>query len=260
MADGREGRSSGHPRRRVLLTNVSLRNGGLERQLLLLARSLPTTWEARIWTLEGGAFDCQVHEAAIQWTCRPRRWRFDPMPALALWRLMWDWRPHVVHAWHWMPAAAAVPACHALNIPLIDGSIRMGAVPRQFGRPRRSIMHCSSLVVANSQAGLNAWRVGTDRGRVIYNAFDEARLADARGASSTVEQVGDQPFTVVMAARMTPQKDYPAVIEAARLLQREAPGTCRFHLVGTGAEKADLMRVSCALRKERGGDLLRRWS
>ena len=46
---------------------------------------------------------------------------------------------------------------------------------------------------------------------------------------------------------MTPQKDYAAVIEAARLLEREAPGTFRFQLVGNGAEKTELMRASRAL-------------
>ena len=52
--------------------------------------------------------------------------------------------------WHWIPAAAAGPACKALGIPLIDGgSIRMGPVPRRLGRPRRSIMHWADLVVAN---------------------------------------------------------------------------------------------------------------
>ena len=111
---------TGPVRRRVLLINISLANGGLERQLLLLARNLPAASEARIWTLEGGAFDQKVHEAGIPWRCRARRWRADPTPAFDLWRAMRGWRPDVVHAWHWMPAAAAVPACRLLGIPLID--------------------------------------------------------------------------------------------------------------------------------------------
>ena len=232
-----------HPRRarrRVLLVNISLGNGGLERQLLLLARNLPETWEARLWTLEGGAYDQKVLEAGIPWRCRPRRWRFDPTPALDLWRVIGSWRPDVVHAWHWMPAAAAIPACRTLGIPLIDGSIRMGSVPRDFGRPRRAIMWWAALVVANSQAGLNAWRMGPDKGRVIFNAFDGGRLG-AEPPSGTAATESDPRLTVVMAARMASQKDFRSVIEAARLLERDAPGSWRFVLVGNGEDRPSLV-------------------
>ena len=230
-------------RRRVLLVNVSLENGGLERQLLLLARNLPRMWEARIWTLEGGPFGRKVREAGIPWRSRPRRWRFDPMPALDLWRAMASWRPDVVHAWHWMPAAAAVPACRALRVPLIDGSIRMGSVPPESGRPRRAIMRWAELVVANSQAGLDAWHIGSGKGRVIYNAFDDTRL---RGAPSRGTFPKDQEgrLTAVMAARMSPQKDFGAVIRAARLLERDAPGSWRFLLVGSGVDKVKLIAAA----------------
>ncbi len=228
----------GRRRRRVLLANVSLANGGLERQLLLLARNLPPAWEARLWTLEGGAYEAEVREAGIVWRCRPRRRRFDPSPALDLTRAIRSWGPDVVHAWHWMPAAAAVPACRALRVPLIDGSIRMGSVPRSCGRPRRSIMRWATLVVANSRAGLNAWQVGSDRGRVIYNAFDAKRLLGA--APAVPWQVAGR-LTAVMAARMDdPQKDYPAVLEAARQLERDTPGSWRLLLVGNGAERTPL--------------------
>ena len=234
-----------HARRRVLLLNVSLRNGGLERQLLLLAQNLPRVWEARLWTLEGGEFVPRVREAGIPWRCRPRRWRFDATPALDLWRGMLWWRPDVVHAWHWMPAAAAGPGCRALGIPLVDGSIRMGAVPHEFGRPRRAIMWWATLVVANSRAGLDAWHIGPDKGRIIYNAFDDARLT---GFSSVQRpQAGRDRRVAVMAARMSPQKDFRAVLEAARLLERDAPGRYRFLLVGDGPDRASLMRSACDL-------------
>jgi glycosyltransferase involved in cell wall biosynthesis len=230
----------------VLLVNVSLANGGLERQLLLLAQNLPATWEARLWTLEGGPFERPFQEAGIPWRCRPRRWRFDPTPAFDLWQVMRRWRPDVVHAWHWMPAAAAVPGSRLLGIPLIDGSIRMGSETIGFGHPRRGIMRWATLVVANSRAGLNAWRVGSDRGRVVYNAFDQRRLGGAPPTRS-IQREGDGRFTVVMAARMDPQKDFHVVLEAARLLERDAPGSWHFLVVGDGADRGSLMAAANGL-------------
>ena len=226
-------------RRRVLLVNNGLGNGGLERQLVLLAERLPETWEARLWTMEGGPYADRVRELGVPWVCSPRRARFDVSPAAALWQAMRAWRPDVVHAWHWMPALAAAPACRLSGIPLIDGSIRMGSVPRGVGRPRRSIMRLATFVVANSQAGLDAWRVSDDKGRVIYNGFDDARLR-AAGPPPHRLRKGAERFTVVMAARMRPQKDFHAVIRAARELERTGPGEWRFLLVGDGPDRATL--------------------
>ena len=231
---------------KVLLLNNSLANGGLERQLVLLARNLPAAWERRLWCLEGGPHEDSVVSAAVPLRVRPRRGRWDVTPALDLWRVIHDWRPDIVHAWHWMPAAAAIPACSALGVPLIDGSIRMGSVPRQFGRPRRGIMRFAALVVANSRAGLEAWRVDAAKGRVIYNAFDDTRLrASALGASR--DDSPGRPFTAIMAARMDPPKDFRSVIAAARLLTASSRREWRFVLVGSGADRAALLSEAADL-------------
>jgi glycosyltransferase involved in cell wall biosynthesis len=233
-------------RRRVLLVNNSLATGGLERQLVLLAQHLPDTWEARLWTMEGGPYAGPVRDLGVPWMCCPRRSRLDPSPAVVLSHAMRTWRPDVVHAWHWMAALAALPASLVLGVPLVDGSIRMGSVPRTFGRPRRSIMRWATIVVANSQSGLDAWRVRADKGRVIYNAFDRRRL-DGTGSSAPAPEAVDGRFTVVMAARMDPQKDYAAVIRAARLLDERDPGCWRFLLVGEGRDRAALKEAASDL-------------
>jgi glycosyltransferase involved in cell wall biosynthesis len=230
---------------RVLLVNIGLGNGGLERQLLLLAKSLLPGVDVRLWTLGGGPFGDEIVRAGIPWRSRPRRARYDLTPAFDLWRTIREWRPDVVHSWHWMPTVAAIPACRALRVPLIDGSIRMGAIPDEFGRPRRCILNLCTLVVANSRAGLDAWRVGDRKGRVIYNAFDPSRLpknADVRPRESSPATI-----TVVMAARMTGQKDQRCVIEAARILERDAPGRFHYLLVGAGPEEAALRAASADL-------------
>jgi glycosyltransferase involved in cell wall biosynthesis len=157
-----------------------------------------------------------------------------------------DWRPDVVHAWSWMAAAAAVPVCSALGIPLIDGSIRMGSVPQQFGRPRKSIMRFAALVVANSRAGLNAWQVSPVKGRLIHNAFDDTRLRTSASAPKR-DNSANTPFTVVMAARMDPPKDFRTVLSAVRRLVAANHGDWRFLLVGSGAERNSLLSEAADL-------------
>jgi glycosyltransferase involved in cell wall biosynthesis len=247
------------PNRRVLLLVASLGNGGLERQLTLLATNLPPEWRPLVWSAEGGPFRDVLERAGVPVMVDDRRGRLDPLPFAALVWLIARHRPDVVHAWHWLPAAVAAPACRMAGVPFIDGTIRLGRPQRAFGRPRASIMRLANIVVANSQAGLDAWGVRPPRGRVVYNAFDPARLALTSGDDKVArddEPAGGNraappavpkgpaaagPFTVVMTSRMHPHKDYRTVVAAARLLAQGSPsGAWRFLLVGDGPERAAL--------------------
>ena len=151
----------------------NLPNGGLERQLALLATGLPDDWEPRVWAMDGGPFEAHLRERGIPVAVRSRRTRFDPSPAASLWQELRTWRPHVVHSWGWMPALAAGPMCGVLRIACVDGMIRSGALEPDFTRLKRLGMASATLVVANTMAGLHAWGIGRDKGRVVYNGFDD---------------------------------------------------------------------------------------
>ena len=217
--------------RRVLLLAATLENGGLERQLTLLATNLPPEWRPLVWSAEGGPFREVLERAGVPVVVENRRARLDPLPFAALAWLIVRHRPDVVHAWHWLPAAVAAPVCRVAGVPFVDGTIRLGRPQRrEFGRPRASIMRLASIVVANSQAGLDAWGMRPPRGRVVYNAFDPARLALITGGG---EPAGaDRTARPALAGRpcgrralhgrdgrgMHPHKDFRAVVAAARLL------------------------------------------
>jgi glycosyltransferase involved in cell wall biosynthesis len=235
--------------RRVLLLKEALPAGGAERQLVLIARHLPPPWEARVWTMGGGPFVEVLERAGLPVDVRARRARLDMRPAVHLWRLLLEWRPDVVHSWDWMSSAAALPLCRALRIPVVDGTIRNGIARRRRSLPLRLVRAASARVVANSRAGLAAWRIDPDRGRVVYNGFDPDRLAlcpqgvggsagdDAgrkgveagREGGDAGREGGDagragRPFTVAMTGRMVPHKDFATVIVAARLLADDGGG------------------------------------
>jgi glycosyltransferase involved in cell wall biosynthesis len=236
---------------KVLLLAATLKNGGLERQLSLLATNLSAAWAPAVWTTEGGPFLEVLSSAGVPVVLEERRGRTDPGPFARLARGILRHRPDVVHAWHWMPAAVAAPVCRAAGIPFIDGTIRLGSPNPEFGRPRAGTMRLASLVVANSHAGLDAWGVGADRGRVVCNAFDPARrtLLDALPTAPDVAAAETgRPFTVVMTGRMEPQKDFRGLIAAARLLvEEDGPGAWRFVLVGDGPEAEVLRREAADL-------------
>jgi glycosyltransferase involved in cell wall biosynthesis len=224
---------------RVLLVNSSLALGGLERQLILLAENLPDEWHPLIWTVDGGPYEQFCRERDVPLVVAGRQSRFDVSPACCLWRLMRQFRPQVVHSWHWMTTAAALPACAALRAPLIDGSIRRGDRPKEHLRPHRMLMRAARVVVANSRAGLAAYHIPETRGRVVYNGFDPARLEHC------VPREADGLFTVTMCARMDGHKDFDTVLDAARAVTAEPSGNddrgrWRFLLLGDGPARGRL--------------------
>ena len=150
----------------------SFPNGGAERQLALLAESLPEDVDVRIWGMGGGPFVPVLRGLGLSVVLSERHSRFDLSPVAGLWRLVGSWRPDVLHTWGWMSAAAALPVAAAHGVPVVDGTIRNAKVDPRFVVPRRAAMRASRLVVANSLAGLRAWRADGERGRVVHNGFD----------------------------------------------------------------------------------------
>jgi glycosyltransferase involved in cell wall biosynthesis len=141
-----------------------------------------------------------------------------------------------------MSALAAGPVCRALGIPHVDGMIQSGALEPDHTRLKRLGMRMATLVVANTQAGLDAWGIDPGKGRVVYNGFDDSRLPEpAAGSDGGGGRDGSGPFTVVMTGRMVPVKHYDVVIAAARALGDRAAGW-RFVLVGAGEDRDRLQR------------------
>lgn len=220
---------------KVLLLADTLKNGGLERQMALLAARLPSGCRRRVVAMRGGPFQAYLRARGVPVTVRERRYRFDPSPVGLLWRDLRILRPDVVHSWSWMSTLAAGPACRLLGIPLVDGTIQTGAYRGEFLGLNRLGMALATLVVANTRAGLQTWGIPAARGRVVHNGFDESRLpAPRRGPRA------DARFTVIMTGRMAPEKHYDVVLAAARLLAGD-PDAWRFVLVGDGPDRPRLM-------------------
>ena len=229
------------------MVKEALPAGGAERQFALIARHLPARWERRVWTMGGGPFADAIATTGVPVSVCARQRRLDVRPALPLSRLLFEWRPDLVHSWDWMSTLAAVPTCVALRIPIVDATIRNGAVRPRGARQRRLAHSVSRLVVANSQAGLRAWSVPSRKGRVVYNAFDPDRLSLVGPRS---QERLDGRHCVVMTGRMVDDKDFSCAIAAARRLDRERPGAWLFLLLGDGPLKPRL--------SDEAGDLCKR--
>ncbi len=217
---------------RLLVLIDSLVPDGAERQMALTVSNLPKEYEVRCFALEGGPFAAYLQDRGIHLEIAGRRWKYDPLPLLRLWGTVVRWRPQLVHSWGYLTTLAGFPIYRALGIPFIDATIRTGDVELVRSSRNTAGMDRASIVVANSQSGLASAHIPPERGRVIRNGFDSSRIALAPS------QRKDARFTVVMAARMHPAKDYACFIAAARGLVAElGPGALRFVALGDGPDR-----------------------
>jgi glycosyltransferase involved in cell wall biosynthesis len=230
---------------RVLMVADGLWNGGAERQLALLASSLPQPWSASVLSMQDGPYRPVLEELGIELRIAPRHYRFDVTPAVRMWRAAFGIGPDVVHSWGWMSTMAMAPFCRTHRIPLLNGTIRRGDLPPRRAGMYRLGMRLSDTVVANSRAGLAAFGiVEGDRGHVIYNGFDPARLATV--APGTPDTAPHEATVAIMAARMSPAKDWRLLLDAARVLAEEEGGW-RFVAVGDGPDRDALMAEAADL-------------
>lgn len=230
---------------KVLYLADILTNGGAERQLSLLVKYLPRECDRRVFSLGDGPFANVIRSNGIQVDICERKTWFDPSPSLPLWRLLAEWKPDVVHSWGWMSSVAAGFICKVLGIRFVDGTIRTGALPLRRVLGQRLGMVWARRIIANSQAGLAAWKIDPEKGRVVYNGFDPERL-------TLCDSLGEKPdetqFTVIMVAQMHPAKDYETFFNAIRLLIKKEDNW-RFIGLGLGVLRESLMTQADELVK-----------
>jgi glycosyltransferase involved in cell wall biosynthesis len=200
---------------KVLLLADSLSAGGAERQFSLLCRSLQQRGiVVKVHSLDNGLFARELRDFSIDLTVTERKGRYDTRPIQRISHIISDFRPDVVHSWGWMSTFSAHLHCKLKRIPLI-GSVRCAFVSKK--KKIRDLLEkrLCDLVISNSLAGLEAYRVSSRKGRVVYNGFEIERVPSAE-----CERYPDT--VVIMVARMGPEKDWKCFADAIHLLQRRS--------------------------------------
>jgi glycosyltransferase involved in cell wall biosynthesis len=217
---------------KILYLIDSLQYGGAERQLSLLLKYLSPKWETKVISLGGGPYYQVLLDQRTSVAMYQRRSRFDLIPVLQLYSDIVRYKPDIIHSWGGLCSALAAPICKVFRILLIDGSIRIAQSNRHRLRSRITFLF-SDQIIANSYAGLSAFHAPVEKSRVVYNAIDPDRLELLKQKSNVHEDI----TTVIMAARISPFKDFPSFFEAARRLSEQEPGCWKFVALGAGEEK-----------------------
>jgi len=227
--------------KKILMVCDSLGGGGAERQLTLMSTSIIDPWQVSVFALEGGLFAQEIRSAGIPLTISQRKFRLDPSPVAALWREIDRLRPDIVHSWGWMTSFAAEICCRRWKIPHVSGVIRRGMLPHSRAWTLKKTSSLGTVVIANSQAGLDAFGISSGRGRVLYNGFASERFERANFDRTNSSSDPKARFQVVMAATMDNRKDFPVFIESARQLLDSGLLVTRFTSLGGGSDHEALV-------------------
>ena len=149
-----------------------------------------------------------------------RKSKKDPLIFLKLYKLLKAIQPDLIHSWNSMCSIYALPLAKLLGIKFVNGFLRN--VPPYFSithpewvRSRLSFPF-SDAIVANTQAGLRAYKCPPHKSFYIHNGFDFSRLGNGDSNTAKRKQLGiSTEFVVGMVASFSNRKDYFAFTDAA---------------------------------------------
>jgi glycosyltransferase involved in cell wall biosynthesis len=224
----------------VLYVTDGLIAGGKERQLVELLKGLSGREEVRaeLVVLSDRIHYSDVTRAGATIHILRRGVAQDPTVLFRLLRICRKFRPDVIHSWESMSSVYSLPIAKLLGVSFVNGMIR-NAPPHieRFGktwRRARLTFPFSDVIVANSLAGLRAFRPPAHKSVCIYNGFDLGRTGQVAGRGAVRTRLNIQTrFVVGMVGAFGPRKDYETYFRvASRVLRKRRDVT--FLGVGEG--------------------------
>lgn len=224
---------------RLVIINDMLWGGGRERRIVQLIAGLNRLGLRDIYLilLDDRIDYPEVHTLGVSIIKIPRRNSRDFSVFYKLYRILRQIKPTVVNPWSYMSVFYAAPLCSLLRVPCV-GSFVVDAKAPRFGSLNWFAMHLGfrfcRKIVGNSNAGHEAYGTPEARRVVIYNGFNEDRLASVRPVERSLSTTG-----IAMLGRLDRQKDFRTFIKAISLLKARGL-QFRAFIVGQGEMRADL--------------------
>lgn len=131
-----------------------------------------------------------------------------------------EFKPDIIHTWGSMPASVALPTVIVKRIPHVNSQIT-SAPPRMkkwsFSALQNKInFSFSDVILSNSKAGLESFKPQNNKSQVIYNGVNFDRFKDLPDPNKVREKYNiGTPFSVIMVASFTENKDYRRYIKIA---------------------------------------------
>ena len=234
---------------KVALIIDSLQSGGKERRLVELLKGFAHREEvqAELVVLSDTVYFEDVLTLNIPIHYLKRKSAKDFSIYSRLHKVLKSFGPDLVHSFESMSSIYAFPVTQWLGIPLINAMIsnapdHIGLFSRLWVRSKLTFPF-SKAIVANSQAGLRAYKVNPQKAHCIRNGFNFQRMEDLDPAAQIKQSFNiNTPKVVGMVATFSNKKDYATYVLAAQdILKQNSEVT--FICVGSGPTMASCQEL-----------------
>lgn len=231
---------------KVLMITDNLMKGGKERRLIELLRyfdNLGNISTDLIILKNLIEYNIVYELKKTRLTIIPRRIKKDPTVYFKLWKICRQLKPDIVHSWGGMPSIYISTICFFQQIPFINGMVvnaKCSFFTEDWVRSRLTFPF-SDIILANSKAGLIAYKAKKAKGKVVYNGFNFDRTRKLESEVDIRHRYRiSTPFVVCMVAAFHPRKDYHTYLQVAdKICQYRDDIT--FIAIGDGPLKEELM-------------------
>lgn len=239
--------NSSRPAIRVLHITDTLGSGGKERQLVELLRGFNKIdgFINELVVLSDTIHYDEVRSLGIKIHIfrRSRRWDFRILEKL--YGLARRYRPDIIYSWESMCSVYASPIALIFRSALINGMIRSAPLFLNLKdcTYRRLLLTApfSTVILANSLAGLGAFRVDGKKGVCIRNGFNFDRINNLPDVNDVKRSLDIRTKHVVgMVGRFHRERDYSTFFKAAKLVCSERKDIT-FVAVGEGPDLESFM-------------------
>jgi glycosyltransferase involved in cell wall biosynthesis len=216
--------------RPVLHCIWTLGSGGAERQISYLAPELARLgWNIHVAFAFGGKYKETLERSAVTLHDLAGSRSVDPVVPLRLARLIRALRPGIIQTWLTQMDLIGGSAALTARIPwILSERSSAAAYPRSVLHSCRMFLgKRASLVIANSEGGVDYWRpLRPSCNSIIPNALPIGAMASADPAEVPANARG----AVLFVGRLSVEKNPAMLLEALAL-----PGMEKFHAVLCGA-------------------------
>lgn len=213
---------------KILIFTDTLGFGGKERRMLELIRYLKqnTNHELALVLTENEIYYEYVHELGVPIQIIERKYsNFDPLPLVKFYRFCQSFKPDIIHAWGIMTTFYAIPAKLFGKKPLISSMIADVAGLNKILSTKTIFFKINyrfcDLVLSNSKAGIEAYKVSPEKSKVIWNGVHLERFQQEFSNDETRRNIGVKTkHMVVMVGSFWIFKDYDLFVDVAKEIKK----------------------------------------
>ncbi len=167
-----------------------------------------------------------------------RKNKKDPAIFFKFYRLFKEIKPDIVHSWASMCSVYALPAIKLLRIKFVnnflrDAPLHLGLQDTEWRRAKLTFPF-SDIIAANSNAGLQSYKVPGNKQACLHNGFDFTRVKNLNSKES-IRQKFDitTEYVIGMVATFSDKKDYKTFVNAAQMILEQRQDVT-FMAIGDG--------------------------